>query len=225
MSTSDEGIEVSSRKHSDDDVDALGGRQRRQKRRLVRKYRFMGLVCVAGVFGIVLACSHVYAGATSVRKSVGLREGSDEDGNASGRRLDAKAPNDNGPVEAVSMASVSFVRRWLADGEEMDEPVEDTTSSSTDDSCLDNKLADDAGWFRLLILAVAILFTFNGLAIVCDDFFQASLEKISEVSERESSGRGPPYIHLAPYCWCCCHCYAHRVIENAFPVRLLYFRS
>lgn len=195
MSTSDEeGIEVGARKDNGDDVNAEGDQQRRRKRRLLRKYRFMGLVFAAGMFGIFLACSHIYAGATSVRGTEGLRGGSDEGGNTSGRKLDAKAPNNNSSsAEAANIAPVSSVRRWLADGEDIDEPVKDTTSSSTDDSCLDNKLADDGGWLQLLILAVAILFTFNGLAIVCDDFFQASLEKISEVSERESSVRGPPY--------------------------------
>lgn len=192
MSISDEeGIEVGFRKDNGAYFNAVGDQQRRRKRRLLRKYRFMGHVFVAGVFGIVLACSHIYTGAASVRGTVGLRGESDEDGNISGRRLDVKVLNNNSSAEAASIAPVSSVRRWLADGEDIDEPVEDTTSSSTDDSCLDNKLADDGGWLRLLILASTILFTFNGLAIVCDDFFQASLEKISEVSEGQSSVRGP----------------------------------
>lgn len=48
-------------------------------------------------------------------------------------------------------------------------------------SCDDNQYAD-GGWAQVVLLVIAILFTFNGLAIVCDEYFQASLEKISDVS-------------------------------------------
>lgn len=50
-------------------------------------------------------------------------------------------------------------------------------------SCEDNYYAD-GNLAQALLLIVGILFTFNGLAIVCDEFFQASLEKISDVSAR-----------------------------------------
>ncbi|CAM9767806.1 unnamed protein product, partial [Discosporangium mesarthrocarpum] len=51
--------------------------------------------------------------------------------------------------------------------------------SSGDGSCGD---AEDlhGGVGTVLLLTVGIIFTFNGLAIVCDEFFQASLEKISD---------------------------------------------
>ncbi|CBN74651.1 conserved unknown protein [Ectocarpus siliculosus] len=47
-------------------------------------------------------------------------------------------------------------------------------------ACADNAFSG-GGAGTVMLLVVAILFTFNGLAIVCDEFFQASLEKISEV--------------------------------------------
>lgn len=47
-------------------------------------------------------------------------------------------------------------------------------------ACADNVFSG-GGAGTVMLLVIAILFTFNGLAIVCDEFFQASLEKISEV--------------------------------------------
>lgn len=41
---------------------------------------------------------------------------------------------------------------------------------------------------QAVLLIVGILFTFNGLAIVCDEFFQASLEKIADVSSTSGLG-------------------------------------
>lgn len=49
-------------------------------------------------------------------------------------------------------------------------------------ACEDNEFSE-GGWGQVVLLVIAILFTFNGLAIVCDEFFQASLEKISEVRD------------------------------------------
>lgn len=47
-------------------------------------------------------------------------------------------------------------------------------------ACADNAFSG-GGAGTVMLLVIGILFTFNGLAIVCDEFFQASLEKISEV--------------------------------------------
>lgn len=47
-------------------------------------------------------------------------------------------------------------------------------------ACAENGFSE-GGVGQVVLLVIAILFTFNGLAIVCDEFFQASLEKISEV--------------------------------------------
>lgn len=56
----------------------------------------------------------------------------------------------------------------------------EVAEGSSSKTCLENNFAGGS-WGRVVLLVVAILFTFNGLAIVCDEFFQASLEKISEV--------------------------------------------
>lgn len=71
------------------------------------------------------------------------------------------------------------------DGEEEEDPadvLEELTEETADtaEACADNNFSG-GGAGKVVLLVIAILFTFNGLAIVCDEFFQASLEKISEV--------------------------------------------
>ena len=68
--------------------------------------------------------------------------------------------------------------RRLSDEGRVREQDDGSTSSAA--ACVDNNYAE-GGVGKVVLLVVAILFTFNGLAIVCDEFFQASLEKISEV--------------------------------------------
>lgn len=74
------------------------------------------------------------------------------------------------------------------------EEEEATAEAATAEACADNSFSG-GGAGKVVLLVIAILFTFNGLAIVCDEFFQASLEKISEVSRM-------PACKL--YCVCAC---------------------
>lgn len=94
---------------------------------------------------------------SSISRSIGDKEGGAEvfveGGAASGE-----------PTKLQSLRSLDRHRRL---------------SGST--SCDQHHFAQ-GGIVQALLLIVGILFTFNGLAIVCDEFFQASLEKISDVS-------------------------------------------
>lgn len=56
----------------------------------------------------------------------------------------------------------------------------DEADDNAAEACTKNIFAG-GGVGHVVLLVIAILFTFNGLAIVCDEFFQGSLEKISEV--------------------------------------------
>ncbi len=60
------------------------------------------------------------------------------------------------------------------------EGEEEAEAAATAATCAENSFSG-GGAGKVVLLVIAILFTFNGLAIVCDEFFQASLEKISEV--------------------------------------------
>ncbi|CAM9305447.1 unnamed protein product [Chrysoparadoxa australica] len=61
-------------------------------------------------------------------------------------------------------------------------------------SAADTESCSGEGPVVLVGLIIGIFFTFNGLAIVCDEFFQASLEKISEVLKLSPDVAGATFL-------------------------------
>lgn len=188
-----------------------GGRAEEAARR--RGVRLLRLVYVGGVAGIGLvvlqvASSSAPAGAPHWKNAplntpAALKEvkggafepSSSAEGEADigGSRQDTGTGH--GSVVAVRDSLHGKWRRRLvttSDGEDRDMLgglAEDEEANAA--ACADNNFSG-GGAGKVVLLVIAILFTFNGLAIVCDEFFQASLEKISEVSECESDETKQP---------------------------------
>ena len=168
----------------------------RHRRRLLRKFRLAGLVCVLMLAWTALTFARVFAAfeapvqdrhiAAAAQKKGGSeaeqREESEE-GRSTWRRLGATTPNDVAPA-VESTTAASSLGRWLVDEMTTEGDDQEATNNSSSDACDQSALAKGGGWLRVVLLVAAILFAFNGIAIVCDEFFQASLEKISEVSSR-----------------------------------------
>lgn len=136
--------------------------------------RLVGVVVVVGV-GLLLVrvCAATPRGETAKKALVGER-GADETARTSIVSVAATTADGDGR------------NRRLTIREAADDDTTASTSSSSE-SCAENTFAG-GGWGRVVLLVIAILFTFNGLALVCDEFFQASLEKISEVRVLSSRG-------------------------------------
>lgn len=156
-------------RHGDDRVGCRRRRHRqRRKRGVVRKLRLIGLVCVVVVVGVALTLVRV----CSVVQWRGAAVATGEMMNAGGGERERLA---------VSMISVSNGNGGRE--RRLEDDSEEEVDANASEACLENNYAD-GGVGRVVLLVIAILFTFNGLAIVCDEFFQASLEKISEVRVR-----------------------------------------
>lgn len=140
------------------DVVGCRSRRRRRRRRYARrrrKWRLLGLVLVVGIAAIL---GHVVVVASSARPE-------DEEHTEGGAIAAGSGSSSSGGTSSGDGSKGSARSRQL----------------SGEASCDDNKYSD-GGWLQVVLLVIAILFTFNGLAIVCDEFFQASLEKITDVS-------------------------------------------
>eukprot|EP00903_Cladosiphon_okamuranus_P016896 g15577.t1 len=133
--------------------------------------------------------------AESTRAEVGEKRGAkalstDEEAAVnSGTRQDQGGRRVSGSVAVRDSHQDGRRRRLItsADDGEEDRDVlgelteeQDAAAEATAEACADNNFSG-GGVGKVVLLVIAILFTFNGLAIVCDEFFQASLEKISEV--------------------------------------------
>lgn len=88
---------------------------------------------------------------------------------------------DKGGGEGQETGAIFSTGSFMAGGSTSFKRLRDRKLAGTA-SCEENSFAH-GGTGQALVLIAGILFTFNGLAIVCDEFFQASLEKISEVRD------------------------------------------
>lgn len=171
-----------------------------------RGVRLLRLVYVVGVTGIGLVVVHVTSSSTvavywngtpttltalkaesaRTKRKTGVlitEEGLDY-GNrqGKGRNHSVAVGESSGGWQRRRLVGTSDVLEKRDVLEELTEE-EDAAAAATAKTCAENSFSG-GGAGKVVLLVIAILFTFNGLAIVCDEFFQASLEKISEVSLR-----------------------------------------
>lgn len=140
-----------------------------------RRARLLRLVYVVGVAGIGL----VFVGAT--RASLGTTMMTTLNNVANPSLAASTTPPGEGGGGSASMGDHgTWNQRWLLTTSDGGEQLETQEEVATDPACDDNTFSG-GGAGTVVLLVMAILFTFNGLAIVCDEFFQASLEKISDV--------------------------------------------
>ncbi|CAM9973510.1 unnamed protein product [Scytosiphon promiscuus] len=149
----------------------LGGRATTPGHR--RRARLVRLVCVVAVAGIGLVLVQ------ATRLSAERHWGDPETMTSKKTALRARA---RWWPEKDQAAAVG----WTTAGVGARQVEEDTPFAPPGDGVWNRRLETNTsstseGQQEVVLLVVAILFTFNGLAIVCDEFFQASLEKISEV--------------------------------------------
>lgn len=160
----------------------LRGRAAEAARR--RSVRLLRLVYVAGVAGIGLVVLQVTS--SSPAKAYWKAKASPTEGGVvdfgnsqdKARRSSPAAVRDSGGRRLVTSSDGGEEQGVL---EELTEEEEE--AAATAETCADNSFSG-GGAGKVVLLVIAILFTFNGLAIVCDEFFQASLERISDVSSR-----------------------------------------
>ena len=145
------------------------GQGRRRKREARRKVRLLALVLVVVVVGVALVlvriCSAVRRGIPSVVTTA-----------ATTTTVGGEGETGMSTISVAAYGGEAWDRRPGDEGRALQD---ETTNAAA--GCTDNSFSE-GGWGQVVLLVIAILFTFNGLAIVCDEFFQASLEKISEVN-------------------------------------------
>lgn len=147
------------------------GQGRRRKREARRKVRLLALVLVVVVIGVALVlariCSAVRRGIPSVATTAAAT--------TTTTTIGGEGEAGMSTISVAAYGGEAWDRRLADEGR----ALQDATTNAAA-GCTDNNFSE-GGWGQVVLLVIAILFTFNGLAIVCDEFFQASLEKISEV--------------------------------------------
>lgn len=149
-----------------------------------RSARLLRLLYVLGVAGIGLVLVQVTSSSAAEHRK-GTPTAASLSLNTE-KKWVTEQEEDHAERQGALVADAGGGRRWrrlVVVQEDMIEGMmteEEEAAAATAATCADNSFSG-GGAGKVVLLVVAILFTFNGLAIVCDEFFQASLEKISEV--------------------------------------------
>lgn len=165
-----------------------GGQGRQRKRGARRKVRLLGLVLVVVVVGVALVLVRICSAARRGMPSAATTAATATRGGEGDAGMST--------ISVAAYGGEAWDRRRGDDGRALQD-----ASTNAAEGCADNGFSD-GGWGQVVLLVIAILFTFNGLAIVCDEFFQASLEKISEVHTAYSS----TVIRVRREGWCVLRC-------------------